>query len=99
MGPTPSDDLANILAAPTTRRQALKALTATAVGAPLALNSIGTTFASRQEPHTSQQFKTDSGRAADIVAIAQDAMKQNDLHAVILSVSIGNQNIVTTALG
>ena len=99
MDPTPSDDLANILATPTSRRQALKALTATAVGAPLALNGLGTTFSSHQEPHTSQQVKTEMGRADEIVAIAKDAMSQNDLHAVILSVSIGKQNIVTTALG
>jgi D-alanyl-D-alanine carboxypeptidase len=99
MGPTPSDDLSNILAAPTSRRQALKALTATAVGAPLTLNGIATTFASPQQPHTSQQVQTASGKADDIVAIAKEAMKQDDLKAVILSVSIGNKNIVTTALG
>jgi D-alanyl-D-alanine carboxypeptidase len=99
MDPTPSDDQAGILAASTTRRQALKALTATAVGVPLALNSLGTTFASPRLPHTSHQVQTASGKAEDIVAIAQEVMTQNDLKAVILSVSIGNQTIVTTALG
>lgn len=99
MGPTPSDDLANILAAPTTRRQALKVLTTTAVGAPLALNGIATNFASPKLPHTSQQVQTASGKAGDIVAIAQEAMKKYDLHAVILSVSIGKQDVVTAALG
>jgi CubicO group peptidase (beta-lactamase class C family) len=99
MNSTPSDDLVTILTTPTTRRQALKALTATTVGVPLALNGIGTTLSSRQESQTSQQVKTDGGKADHIIAIAQDAMAQNDLHAVILSVSIGKQNVVTTALG
>ncbi len=100
MGPTPSDDLATILAAPTSRRQALQALTATAVGAPLALNGIAScAVASPQQSHPSQQVQTASGKAEDIVAIAQEAMKQYDLHAVIFSVWMGNQNIVTTALG
>jgi CubicO group peptidase (beta-lactamase class C family) len=40
-----------------------------------------------------------SGKADDIIAIAQKAMQQNDLQAVILSVSIGKQKIVTAALG
>ena len=99
MDPTTSNDVANILATPTSRREALKALTATAVGVPLALGSIGTTFASPKLPLTSGQVHTASGQAEDIVAIAQKVMQQNDLQAVIFSVSIGNQNIVTTALG
>jgi CubicO group peptidase (beta-lactamase class C family) len=99
MNSTSSDDLVSILAAPTTRRQALKALTVTTVAAPLALNGIGTALASPKLPQASQQVQAASGKAEDIVAIAQEAMKQNDLQAVILSVSIGNKNIVTTALG
>src|SRR5436190_1746049 len=99
MGPTPSDDLANILATPTSRRQVLKALTTTAVGGPLALNAAGMAVFSPQEPQTSHQGKPESGRADHIVALAREAMNRYDLHAVILSVSIGNQNIVTTALG
>lgn len=99
MDTTSPDDLVTILTAPTTRRQALKALTATTVGAPLALKGIETTFASTRQPHTLQQVQTASGKAEDIIAIAQEAMQQNDLQAVILSVSIGKQNIVTTALG
>ncbi len=99
MDPTPSPASAKLLATPTSRRQALKALTATAVGGPLALNSIGTAFASSQEPPISHQVQTARGKAEHIVAIAKEAMKQYDLKAVILSVSSGNQNIVTTALG
>jgi D-alanyl-D-alanine carboxypeptidase len=99
MDPTPSHDSAKLLATPTSRRQALKALTATAVGGPLALNGIGTAFSSSQEPHISHQVQTASGKAEHIVAIAQEAMKQYDLKAVIVSVSIGKQTIVTRALG
>jgi CubicO group peptidase (beta-lactamase class C family) len=46
-----------------------------------------------------EHTKMNATPSDDIVAIAQEAMQQNDLQAVILSVSIGNQNIVTTALG
>jgi hypothetical protein len=99
MNATSSDDLVNFMAAPTTRRQALKALTATTVAAPLALSSIGTALASPKLPQAYEQVHAASGKAEDISAIAQEAMKQNDLQAVILSVSIGNKNIVTTALG
>jgi hypothetical protein len=72
MDPTPSNDVANLLTIPTSRREALKALTATAVGVPLALNGFGTTFASPKPPHISQLVNTDSGRADHIVAIAKD---------------------------
>ena len=99
MDRTPADDLATMLTTPTSRRQALKALTAMAVAAPLALNDIGTAFAARQEPQTSPQVKPDCARANHIVALAKQAMQQHDLQAVILSVSIGNQHVVTTALG
>jgi hypothetical protein len=78
MDSTPSQDVANLLATSTSRRQALQALTATAVGVPLALNGIATTFASPQEPHSSHQVQTARGKAEDIVALAQEAMKQYD---------------------
>ena len=99
MDPTRAHAVATSLATPRSRRQALKALTATALGAPFALNGIGTAVAAPQEPLSTQPATVDSEAAAAIVAMAQEAMTQYDLKAVILSVSIGTQTVVTTALG
>jgi hypothetical protein len=46
MDSTPFDDLTKALATSTSRRQALKALAATAIGSLLSLGGNGTTFAS-----------------------------------------------------
>jgi CubicO group peptidase (beta-lactamase class C family) len=99
MDPTRSDTLTHVLATPTPRRQALKVLTATAVGVPLALSAGGVAVASRQHRRPFQRADSGSDSADQIVAIARDAMKQNDLRAVILGVWIDNKNVVTTALG
>jgi CubicO group peptidase (beta-lactamase class C family) len=40
-----------------------------------------------------------SSEAQHIVAIARHVMRENDLNAVIISVRIGNSNVVTTAMG
>jgi CubicO group peptidase (beta-lactamase class C family) len=40
-----------------------------------------------------------SAQAADIVALARDAMLQNDLRAVILRVTLDGEEVVTAALG
>ena len=40
-----------------------------------------------------------AGQAEQIVSIARQVMEQNDLNAVIISVRIGNRDLVTTMLG
>jgi D-alanyl-D-alanine carboxypeptidase len=99
MDSTSSEEVTNVLTRLTSRREALKVLTTTAAGGPLALNAAGTVFFSPKASQASHQSTSESDPADHIVAIAKEAMKQYDLQAVILSVSIGNHNIVTTALG
>src|SRR5690242_12735786 len=99
MDSAPSENVTNILTTTTSRREALKVLTTTTVGGSLALNAAGMAFLSPRTPQTSHPITLRNDRADHIIAIAQGAMKQYDLHAVILSVSIGKQNVVTTALG
>lgn len=47
MDPTKFDELTKVLVSPTSRRQALKALAATAVGGFLSISGIGTVFAKK----------------------------------------------------
>lgn len=46
----------------------------------------------------SEPSPTNAGQAEQIVSIARQVMEQNDLNAVIISVRIGNRDVVTTAL-
>ncbi|MFL5706680.1 MAG: serine hydrolase domain-containing protein, partial [Ktedonobacteraceae bacterium] len=55
MDPTKFNAITKALATPTSRRQTLKALTATAIGGPLGLSAIGTALSSCQQQQPSQQ--------------------------------------------